>query len=271
MTDWERVTRILAQQQVESYGVCPFPARDELLPCRNAEHLPQNPQAVLVCAFSYYTDPSIPSNLCLYARVPDYHQVVRGILNGVMEQLRTAFPAHRFAGFTDVSALPERLCALRAGLGVLGKNGMVIHPTYGSFFVIGEIVTDLPLPFSQPRTGGCQNCGRCIQSCPSGALSEKGFCEEKCLSAVTQRKGELTPEEEDKIRKGGLVWGCDRCQLVCPHNQHLKPTAIAAFADHLEPVVTRENLSALRKTRAFGYRSKALMLRNLALFEEECP
>lgn len=267
----QTVQALLRQAQIDSFGICDFPAAKELLPCRNAEHIPPKACSVIVCAFPYYTDRTIPGNLCLYARVPDYHLVVRQLLNPVCKALEAAFPANRFVCFTDVSALPERTCGLRAGLGVIGKNGLLIHPQYGSFFVLGEIVTDLPLPPNRPLPGGCQNCGRCLRACPGGALSENGFQEERCLSFISQRKGTLTAQEEALMRQNRLVWGCDRCQLVCPHNANLLETPIAAFREHIEPTVTEENLSRLRKDRAFGYRSKALMLRNLALFEEDVP
>jgi len=269
MENQKIIAGILLDAGIRSFGICPFPDETELLPCRNAVTIPKSPKAVIVCAFPYYTDPSIPSNLCLYARVPDYHLVVRDIFTVVCQKLADAFPGHRFVGFSDVSALPERSCALRAGIGFLGKNNMIIHPEYGSFFVIGEIVTDLALPFSEPMNQSCKNCGACIQNCPGGALGEDHFCEEKCLSYITQRKGILTPEEEALIKQGGLVWGCDRCQLVCPHNKDLPVTPIAAFADHIEPFVTEENFAALKKERSFGYRGRTLMMRNLALFADE--
>ena len=261
------IREILLQNQIRQFGICSFQEISRFLPCRGIARIPENPKSVLVFPFPYYVPWNGPTNLCAYARVPDYHQVVGDILKTAAAQLEAALGA-RFEGFTDVSPLPEKECALAAGVGFPGKNGLVIHPEYGSYFVLGELVTDLALPLSQPSSGSCMDCGRCIQSCPSGALSPQGFDPEKCLSAVTQRKGELTPQEEELIRKNGLAWGCDVCQQVCPHNAGISPTYLPQFSHSVEPVVTCQNLSALRKTRAFGYRSRSLMLRNLAVFGE---
>ena len=197
--------------------------------------------------------------------VPDYHVVVRNLLNEASEELAAVFGAS-FVGFSDVSALPEHECALKAGLGFPGINGLVIHPEYGTFFVIGEIVTDFLFEFDQPLPQTvCMECGRCVASCPAGAISWDGIDYSKCLSDVTQRKGDLTEHEQELIRKNGLMWGCDCCQNCCPYNRDLPLTYLTGFSGDIQPVVTRENLNPLCKTRAFGYKGKTLLKRNLEL------
>ncbi len=261
----EQLKEILRRSQIFSYGVCDYGKITEFLPCRNRERIPAGAKSVIVCAFPYYTGEHPDANVCKYAMVPDYHIVVRGLLNQAAEELTQAFGGS-FVGFTDVSALPERECALAAGLGFPGVNGMVIHPEYGTFFVIGEIVTDCLFDFDEPITNQtCLKCGRCVASCPAGAISWQGVDYTRCLSEVTQRKGELTAQEEALIRKNGLMWGCDSCQNCCPHNQRLPLTYLDAFRSDVQPVVTRENLNALCKTRAFGYKGKTLLKRNLDL------
>ena len=255
---------ILVRNQLRSFGVCDFTRITDFLPCRNRERIPQDAQSVIVCAFPYYTGEHPGANVCKYAMVPDYHVVVRQLLNQAAEELSHAFQAS-FVGFTDVSALPERACALAAGLGFPGVNGLVIHPQYGTFFVIGELVTDYRFEFDAPLDQICLQCGKCIESCPAGAISADGIDYARCLSEVTQRKGELTEEEQVLIRKNGLMWGCDCCQNCCPYDQGLPLTYLSAFADDVEPLVTLDNLSRLCKTRAFNYRGKALLKRNLAL------
>ena len=260
----EALKQILARNQIYSYGVCDYRGISSFLPCRNREWIPQDARSVIVCAFPYYTGEHPGANVCKYAMVPDYHFVVRQILNQASEELKQHFDAS-FVGFTDVSALPERECALAAGLGFPGVNGLVIHPQYGTFFVIGEIVTDYLFEFDQPLAQTCLQCGQCVKSCPVGAISFEGIDYTRCLSEVTQRKGDLTEEEQELIRKNGLMWGCDCCQNCCPHNRNLETTYIRAFADDVQPVVTRENLNPLCKTRAFGYKGKTLLKRNLEL------
>lgn len=261
----EKLQEILNRNQIRSYGVCDYNGISGFLPCRNREWIPVDAKSVIVCAFPYYTGEYPDANVCKYAMVPDYHVVVRKILNQAAEELSHAFRAS-FVGFTDVSALPERECALAAGLGFSGVNGMVIHPQYGSFFVIGEIVTDYPFEFDAPLPQQiCMQCGRCVENCPAGAISEDGIDYTRCLSEITQRKGELTEEEQSLVRKNGLMWGCDSCQNCCPYNKDLPLSYLQAFSLDVQPVVTRENLNPLCKTRAFGYKGKALLKRNLDL------
>ena len=260
----EKLGEILAAHEIRSFGVCDFEKISCFLPCRNREWIPEHARSVIVCAFPYYTGEHPEANVCKYAMVPDYHYVVRQILNGAAEELSKYYGAS-FVGFTDVSALPERECALAAGLGFPGINGLVIHPQYGTFFVIGELVTDYLFDFDSPLTETCLHCGACIRACPAGAISWEGIDYSRCLSEVTQRKGELTEQEQYLITKNGLMWGCDCCQNCCPHNRDLPLTYLEGFSSDVQSVVTRENLNPLCKTRAFGYKGKTLLKRNLSL------
>ena len=261
--------RILARHGIDSFGICDFRRLSTLLPSRSRDRIPAHARSVIVCAFPYYVGEYPQANVCKYAMVPDYHTVVRAILEPVCEELAQQYPPGRFTWFSDISALPEHECALAAGLGFSGRNGLVIHPVYGSFFVIGEIVTDCVFPFSTPSAASCQSCGACAAACPAGAIGPEGIDYTRCLSAVTQRKGELTEAEQALVRRGGLMWGCDRCPDCCPHNQGLPVTPIRAFSEDVVPVVGEENLPGLIRTRAFGWRGKAVLLRNLSLLESE--
>ena len=260
----EELREILARNRILSFGVCDYNKITQFLPCRNRERIPQDAKSVIVCAFPYYTGEHPGANVCKYAMVPDYHVVVRNILNRAAAELSEHYNAS-FVGFADVSALPERECALAAGLGFPGGNGMVIHHEYGSFFVIGELVTDCLFEFDRPLNESCIYCGACMRACPAKAISMNGINYSLCLSDVTQRKGELTEQEQELVRKNGLMWGCDCCQNCCPHNKKLPLTYIEEFISDVQPVVTRENLNPLCKTRAFGYKGKALLKRNLEL------
>ena len=267
----EILAQIMADHQIRSYGVCDYRQIRQFLPCRNRERIPADAKSVIVCAFPYYTGEHPGANVCKYAMVPDYHVVVRQILNRACQDLEQACGG-AFVAFADVSALPEHHCAMAAGLGAAGVNGLVIHPEYGSFFVIGEIVTDRLLEFDAPRAEQmCMRCGKCIQNCPAGAIRWDGIDYSRCLSQITQQKGELTPGDQALIRRNRLMWGCDACQNCCPHNAHVPLTHLGEFRGDVQPVVTGENLSALCKTRAFGYRGKTLLRRNLALLAPEEP
>ena len=142
----------------------------------------------------------------------------------VLPQLREAYPDLTFALFADHSPIMEVDAAARAGLGVLGMNGLLLTPGYGSFVFIGELITDAdytlvtgePIPDFPADPPRCEGCGLCVKACPAGCRAGD---RSGCLSALTQKKGDLTPEETAAIVKGGLVWGCDACQLACPHNR----------------------------------------------------
>lgn len=259
---------ILSQYEIRSYGICDFRQISSFLPCRNQEQIPEEAKSVIVCAFPYYTGEYPQANVCKYVMVPDYHDVVRRLLNQACAALSEAFSA-QFVGFSDVSALPERECALASGLGFQGVNGLVIHPQYGTFFVIGEIVTDYLFPFDQPLSQTCLHCGSCVRRCPSGAIAQTGIDYSRCLSAITQQKGELSPQEQELMQKNGLIWGCDCCQNCCPHNQNLPITHLSAFSEDVVPIVNEENLSSLMKTRAFGYKGKKLLRRNLEIINRK--
>ncbi len=257
---------ILKSMGITEYGVCSFEDIKEFLPCRNAERIPKGAKSVIVCAFSYYLGKSFETNVAKYAMLPDYHDVVREILNAAAKKLKAEFGGE-YEAFSDISALPEKQCSELSGLGVRGKNNLIINKTFGSYFVIGEIITDMFFAPTPPLRRGCLNCGACVKACPVGAISENGVDYTKCLSAVTQRKGELSDYEQQKIKENKLMWGCDRCQDCCPMNRNAQKTDIEAFLRDVEPLVTRENLSTLMKNRAFGYKGKKLLLRNLDLTE----
>ncbi len=238
---------------------------------------------VLVAAFSYYAGAQ-PGNLSRYCRGADYHSVLKARLERLSEGLRLRHPGHDFLPLVDASPIPEQRAAELAGLGLRGQNGLLIVPGFGSFVFLGTIVTDLPrralsLP---PQQGGavslgCADCGRCVRACPTGALSGGGFDAARCLSQISQKKGELSAQERAWISKSPLIWGCDLCQRVCPHNQQLPQTEIPEFRENLLCSLHKEDLEGLGKRafleryrgRAFTWRGPAPLRRNLALQEGE--
>lgn len=226
---------------------------------------PEWAKSVVVCAFSYYAGDEA-GNVSRYARGADYHTVAREKMKKISTILRSeGFLAEEYA---DTGCLNERLLARLSGLAFAGKNRMAISPRLGSYFFIGYILTDCELLPDEENTGKCAGCGKCVEACPLGALSEDGFCEERCLSYITQKKGELSEKEMEAVRKGGLLWGCDICQEVCPHNQNLPVTEIEEFKENLvTELVLDENISnkefkGMYKNRAFAWRGKQVLLRN---------
>lgn len=272
----EKIIRQMAQQllagaQPFPFGICRFEQVQPCLPCRAMQRIPQGAQSVLVCLFPYYTGAHCERNISRYAMVTDYHQIAGEYLERMCRALRERFPGYQFEHFTDNSPIREVTAAFLAGLGRLGKNGLLLHPQYGSYIFIGEIVTDLDLQADQPLVPpSCSNCGKCVRACPQGALQEDGSVYlERCRSHITQKKGELSDWERQQIRQGGLVWGCDICNDVCPCNRQPQLTPVPEFLQSAVAVMDEQNAQQLLKTRAYNYRGRNTILRNIKIVQEE--
>ena len=236
-----------------------------------AEGLCPNPRNVLVAAFPYYAGER-PGNLSLYARGRDYHQVITGRLNTICDILRENYKNGVFLPAADNSPLPERQAAWRCGIGLRGKNGLVILPPYGSYVFLGTILTDaeLELPSRTPSLS-CVGCGKCLIACPGGALGEAGVDLDRCLSELTQRKGELTAEQGALLKNHSLIWGCDTCQRVCPYNAAPALSPLPEFRERLVDTLEGADLDGLTNRtfrekygdRAFAWRGPAPLRRNL--------
>jgi epoxyqueuosine reductase len=210
-------------------------------------------------------------NLSAYAVGKDYHLFFKLLSEQLLQTLRKEFPEHRFAAFADHSPIDERHAAAMAGLGMLGKNGLLITKKYSSYVFLGEIITDAILEESPKEIAYCEACGACDRVCPLrlGKTME-------CLSAVTQRKTPLTPLEETALRAHKTVWGCDLCQEVCPHTKQAKQngtiyTPLIFFEEDTLPMLSSETFSKMDGTafasRAYSWRGREVISRNLDISE----
>ena len=234
-----------------------------------------DPKTVLVAAFPYYAGDEA-GNLSLYARGEDYHRVLRRRLNPVCDFLSEQYPGELFLPAADSSPLPEREAAWLAGLGLRGRHGLLILPPYGSYVFLATILTGaaIPLPAAEPAPP-CPGCGRCAAACPAGVPEDGGY--DRCLSALTQRKGALTGEEEARLAAHPLIWGCDLCQRACPYNREAQWSPLPEFREGLIPRLTAEDLAGLTNRtfgekygdRAFAWRGPTVLRRNLSLRRED--
>lgn len=148
----------------------------------------------------------------------DYHHVLRRRLQRLEAYLQERVDGVRTQSMVDTGELVDRAVAERAGIGWSGKNCAVITPEWGSWVYLGEIVTNIPFPADNPITDMCGDCTLCIDACPTGALVGPGQLNSSaCVSFVTQTKGIVSDEMKRKI--GNRLYGCDTCQIVCPHNK----------------------------------------------------
>lgn len=253
-----------------AWGVCETSLLEgSFLPCSGANKIPEGAASILVALFPYYLgeDKYEDLNISRYAAVPDYHEVVLSRLDSAVKLLGKEYPEESFVSFTDNSPVPEVIAAANAGLGVIGENNLLINPDFGSWVFIGEIVTTLKIEAN--KTAGihnCTGCGKCIAACPADVLGRLNFDKPKCLSAITQSKGALTPEQENLIKLTGCAWGCDICQLVCPMNNSAEITPIEEFKEDVRTHVrTGDDITG----RAYAWRGRAVIERNLKILDRQ--
>ena len=252
-------------RKIEYYAVLPYSACREINP-GIMEREGFKPSSVIVYLLPYYTGETV--NLSRYAASLDYHLALRECADGLIAALSEVYPEARFKGYGDHSPISEVSCALVAGLGAIGDNGLILNEKYGSYVFIGDIVTDLSpeiLGAISPReVTTCHHCGACKRACPTGILRGEG---EDCLSAITQRKGELTDSEIEMMRRYNTAWGCDLCQSACPYNREPIKTPIEFFYRERIDELTRERLDSMDKAefnrRAFAWRGRKTVERNL--------
>lgn len=265
-SDYVKKLEAMLSAYTDSFGFCSFESfKHKLINCRALNRIPQNAQGVITVLFPYCLEEEKykSSDISRYACVADYHLVALRILNELCQALRNEWQDEKFEPFVDNSPIPEVYAAALSSLGKIGTNGLLINEKYGTWVFVGEIVTTLPLKNSA-QVQSCENCGACEQACPAGAIKNGRVDKSLCLSDITQRKGELSDEQIVMIKRSGCAWGCDICQLVCPHNKDVKITGINDFILSFSPFADVENL----ENKAYGWRGKGVIQRNIKLLEE---
>lgn len=256
MEAWKQ---ILLDHGIDTCACIPFSA------CHvtRAHLLPFEAKCAVMFVIPYLTGKPQKHKVSLYAASEDYHVFAKDLFERCEAALQTAYPGSCWRGFADHSPIAESDAVARAGLGIIGDNYMLITEKYGSYVFLGEFLTDADLPCDPVRRPeGCSHCGACRRVCPGT---------DPCLSALTQKKGELTEEEQARILQYGSAWGCDLCQLVCPLNRNAAPSPIPFFYENRMEDPTAAEIRALTDEqfarRAFAWRGRKTVLRNLDLLE----
>jgi epoxyqueuosine reductase len=168
-------------------------------------------------------DPPFAQMIARYARGQDYHGFVRKKIRKLAAFIRRLRPDAEARPLCDVEPILERSFAMRAGIGFVGKNGLVIAPGKGSFMLLGEVVTTLELVPDVPMNERCGSCTRCLDACPTNAFVAPFVLDpRKCISYFTIEHPEAAPEDLREAL-GEHFFGCDVCQDVCPYNHSSRP------------------------------------------------
>jgi epoxyqueuosine reductase len=210
-----------------------------------------------------------------YAQGADYHDVLRGRLNQLLEWVQKEIPGCRGRGVVDTAPLLERDFARRAGLGWFGKNTMLLNKRLGSYFFLGALLLDLELqPDPVHEASHCGICTACLDACPTQAFPESGLLDSRrCISYLTiELRGPIPADLRASM--GNWVFGCDVCQEVCPWNRKAPPGTEAGFRPRpdLEAVNLMELLGLSPEAFRQRFRGTALtrarrrgLLRNAAI------
>ncbi|MCL2579610.1 MAG: hypothetical protein FWE32_06215 [Oscillospiraceae bacterium] len=258
---------IFAERGIDRIGVCAFEDVLPLLDVRSAGRLPASPKSVIVCALPCFSGDYPGRNVARYAICDDYHKAGGALLAGICDDLRVLHPKSAFEPFIDVSPIREVEAARLAGLGAVGRHGLLILSGYGSYTCIGCVVTDLQIPPSTSAIGGCLDCGECVKSCPTGALGQKLLRKELCRSYITQKRGRLSAWEENQIRAGKMAVGCDICQQACPLNREATITPLARMRENPIPNLNKDNLPQALKNKTYGYLGRKVLERNMTIVD----
>ena len=181
-----------------------------------------------------------------YATGRDYHKLIRKRLEKLARKVQSEIGRFNYRAFTDSAPVMEKPLAQKAGLGWIGKHSNLLNRRAGSWFFLGELYTDLPLPADSPETDHCGICTSCISACPTDAIVAPYIVDaRKCISYWTiEYRGSIPLEFRPLI--GNRIFGCDDCQLVCPWNRFASNTEEPGF--HV-----RNRLDSIKLSEVFGW------------------
>lgn len=219
------------------HGEMAYMSRHADLRCRPEQLVPQTVRVICVRMDYALTrenslhelSPPTKAYVARYARGRDYHKLMRGRLQLLADRIVSVVGPFGYRAFVDSAPVLERALAEKAGLGWIGKNTMLINKQAGSWFFLGELFTDLPLPVDSSDSDHCGSCRACLDVCPTGAFVQAGQLDAtRCISYLTIESRQSIPLELRPLL-GNRIFGCDDCQLVCPWNKFTNVSGEADF------------------------------------------
>ncbi len=272
----------MMQTIFKSFGIDTYGFIDASL-CRMANQrlfsdMPKDARVVFIL-FPYYCG-DCEKKISAYGAVYDYHLFAKEFFSSLENLIKEKYPESFAKGFADHSPYLECEGAAKAGLGIIGDNSLLITKKYSSFVFIGELVTSLTreelmaegIPEGDGTVKRCEGCAACRAACPAGCAGKAQ--RDMCLSALTQKKGELSENETELIRQGGSIWGCDICQRVCPYTVSAKEngtiyTPIGFFKSSYISSEISEKIEKMDKPTferyPFAWRKRATIQRNIEI------
>lgn len=213
------------------------------------DYLPagEDPEGILASSEKAY--------ISRYALGRDYHKLMRGRLAKLAKRIEVELGGGQYRAFVDSAPVLERALAENAGLGWIGKNTMLINDKAGSWFFLGEIYTDIPLPPDPPQeTEHCGSCRACLDICPTDAFIGPWVLDaRKCISYLTIEYDGIIPESL-RAAMGNRIYGCDDCQIVCPWNKFAQQSVEPDFAP-------RHSLDAIDLLACFEWDEETFLAR----------
>lgn len=267
----KQILNLIRESGAADAGAIPY-CECEIITPHLEKKLGFEPKSVFIGIVPYYSHfCDKPHSVSAYALAYDYHKLLVEICNNAIEKLRPLYPNSNFAGFADHSPINEKLAAAKCGLGIIGDHSLLITKKYSSFVFLFDIISDIQIELHCQDIKHCEHCGACKKVCPANLNDKK-----TCVSALTQKKGELTVEEIAIIIKSGFVWGCDLCQLACPHTKRAiaNQTIYSDLPWFSNNIIAYPNENTILdsndfNSRAYSWRGTKTILRNINILNNQ--
>lgn len=233
----------------------------------NERIMPSNAKSVVMFCIPYSSAcDKATDGISEYARIYDYHRYCSELFGRIIPFMNHE-TSHEFYGFCDHSPINEKLAAAKCGLGVIGKNSLFIDDVFGSFVFLGTIISNISSDDHRATAiKNCIGCNKCVDACPTNAITERGILRETCLSHISQKKRKNEVERE-LLKSHNIVWGCDICQFVCPYNENATISPIPYFSNTRSANIDITFIDNLNEEEfnkyAFSYRGRAVIKENI--------